>query len=674
MNKRDQANIFDARGWLYQAQEKYFRAIECHKKSLELRQDGENRYEKAITLTCLAKAYLGIGRDFKAEELFENALKTFQEKEVQARPAEASCLEGLGLVYTKRFLETANGILSETSQSLFSKAKKYFEDALQIRKSTGETPAEAETLINMGKLIYSASNYKFSSSEGSINFHDQSLSYYEQALSSLHDIHHPDLKAKANQGLGNNYISLKEYEQAIRFFEASREFYKRIGSSRLVSEATQRIGYSYLALGDQEFQRHQYDLALEQYEKSKEGFLNLGDSASLKLVLSKIALASELKAFDLTEKSQCGKAIQKFEHCKGIYSQLSNLRKEKEISFKLALLRKILGEEEIKKLNYEAAIKNYEISKNLYVELNSPQKANEILLIIAQTYYLWGDGSREKKDYKDAIQKYQKSISLYSDLGRVEQEEDLLLKLAHAYDSLGRDDFDKGKFDSSVTSFLQVDSVLKQLGYDNFPDKNLQGEELRQVNLNNSYLENVKLKVRQQPDAKKILEKRLSLLSHTKNSLRLFYRQFFSLLFPVLFLSFLVILLPPLLRKSDSDGNSRSSPNSELKDLPNGLYLLKAKEGHLRSGLPQIAIKKFDDTYLGAASDQTGLMVCVRISFDESVNDAYVIEIFRRREDELIKNEPEDKTVISHKNYSFHPVSFDSPWHKLISRCSNSIS
>lgn len=223
-------------------------AIEYYSQAIKGWESIGNLAQKGNTLNNIGKILDDSGEWQQALEHYNQALNLFAESEAggdrlagSMKRAKAITLQNLGNLYTRlgeldtalNYLQEALSLREETggrgntlmqigyAYALSGEAQKaldYCNQALPLQTAANEV-ARAETLTVMGMA------------NDALNKHELALEKYKSALQLRQDPRGPDPQAQAITltNMGRAYLSLKQYNDAIKSFEQAREIYHRFG-------------------------------------------------------------------------------------------------------------------------------------------------------------------------------------------------------------------------------------------------------------------------------------------------------------------------------------------------------------------------------------------------------------------------------------------------------------
>ncbi len=265
----------------------YRQAIKKFEEALPLWRKAVDRYDEAVTLGVIARAYNDLGESQKALEYFNRTLPLW--RELGDRSDEANVLAHLGRIYdalgekqkaldyfnqTLPLLREVKNVSGEAAMlnnigliydalGEKQKALEFYNRALPTLRAAGNRPDEAHTLVNIG-LAYDSLGEK-----------QKALNYYQQALPILHATKDYAAEAITLNNLGLLYNSLGEKPKALDYLEQARPLFIAIGDGHTGAVTLNNIGYIYDSLGKKQTALEYYEYALSVLrtvgDRNKEG-------------------------------------------------------------------------------------------------------------------------------------------------------------------------------------------------------------------------------------------------------------------------------------------------------------------------------------------------------------------------------------------------------------------
>lgn len=236
-----QSNLLGDIGTLYRQTGQYAKALQCHNKALRLSRRNRNKHSEAQDLNNIGLVYLDLGKFQKAKRYFHQAMGFAIKSEFW--PLVIGIRGNLGMVsrnlkqfdeaiehleealrlgwimdeneYEANNLESLGNVYNDLED--LEKAIEYYEKTLQIRREAGSIPHLAHTLANYaGALV-------------GIGEHEKAKQYSLESLELSLKTNSPKLEAMASSSLGAAYFGLRNYRQAIVYYQRARSIFKELG-------------------------------------------------------------------------------------------------------------------------------------------------------------------------------------------------------------------------------------------------------------------------------------------------------------------------------------------------------------------------------------------------------------------------------------------------------------
>lgn len=166
------------------------------------------------------------------------------------------------------------GILAQESGD-FASAETFYNRALSLRRSSGDTRGLASTLSNLGLLADHRGDY------------DRAIALYEESLGLCKEPYHPSGVANALNNLGLVYRDLGDFARARELHQQSLPILRSIGDQRSTANALNNLGNIAGDLGevDEAISLHKESLAIRERLDDRPGIAmslkNLGNMARL---------------------------------------------------------------------------------------------------------------------------------------------------------------------------------------------------------------------------------------------------------------------------------------------------------------------------------------------------------------------------------------------------------
>lgn len=234
------------------------KAIEYHEKSLEIAREIGDKTEESACDTNLGNAYYGLGDLKKAIGYHEKSLEVA--KQIGTKAVESACYTNLGIAYY--------------SLGDFKKAIEYHEKSLEIVREIGDKLEESKCYGNLGDAYYGVGDLN-----KAIDYHQKSLEIAERLGGRV-------VESKCDTNLGGDYCILGDFKKAIRYYEKSLEIDKEVGTKTGESACYINLGAAYCGLGD-------FKKAIGYYLKAENIIKEVGQIRHLKAVYNELSLVYE---------------------------------------------------------------------------------------------------------------------------------------------------------------------------------------------------------------------------------------------------------------------------------------------------------------------------------------------------------------------------------------------
>ena len=305
---------------------------------------------------------------------------------------------------------------------------------LSIAKEVGNRAGEGSAYGNLGNAYLSLSNFK------------EAIEYYEKDLSIAKEVGHRNGEGSTYGNLGNAYLSLGNFIQAIEYYEKHLSIAKEVGNRAGEGSAYGNLGNAYCNLGN-------FKQALEYYEKHLSIAKEVGNRAGEGSAYGNLGNAY-LSLGNFKE------AIEYFKKHLSIAKEVGNRAGEGSAYGNLGNAYRNVG-------NFKQAIEYYE--KDLSIAKEVGDRAGE-----GSAYGNLGNAYRNLGNFKQAIEYYEKDLSIAKEVGNRAGEGSPYGNLGNAYLSLGN-------FKQAIEYFNKHLSIAKEVG-------NRAGEGTAYGNLGNAYL------------------------------------------------------------------------------------------------------------------------------------------------------------------------------------------
>ncbi|CAM0117508.1 hypothetical protein RSOCI_04065 [Rhabdochlamydiaceae symbiont of Dictyostelium giganteum] len=377
----DEVSAYQKLGDTYYSLGKYFKALECYKKYLNIAVQLKDSIREGKAYGELGNIYASLGKYRKAIELYKKALKIAQE--LKDRVGEEGAYSNLGMAYS--------------SLGEYSKGAEFYEKALSIALVLQDRKGEMSIYNNLGSVYHSLGQYI------------KGAELHEKALTIALALQDCEVEEKSYSNLGIIYRSLGEYRKAIGFQEKALkinlELQDRVGEASAYSN----LGNAYHSLGEYhkaiEFHEKGLTIALELQDCVVEGkaYSNLGNAYH--------SLGEHHKAIELHEKAlKIALKIQDKVGEKRAYSNLGNTYRS-------------LGD-------YHKAIEFHK--KDLTISLELQDRVGE-----GVAYGNLGNDYCSLGEYNQAVEFHNKHLEITLELQDKVGEKRVYSNLGNVYDSLG---------------------------------------------------------------------------------------------------------------------------------------------------------------------------------------------------------------------------------------------
>jgi len=256
--------VFSNSGTAYTRLDKYYKAIEKHKRAMEIaenlgREDLISREYYSIGIN-----YISLGDLDEAEEYLNHAIEI--DRKSQKRKQEAFCLSALGHVFKSR--------------GDYDKAIECYMDALAINEELGSNSSIAHILNKIGSVYIR------------IRYYETAQEYYEKALEIRKELGNKRDIAGSLNNVGMIYQNLGEFDKAMNFYQQALEINREIGNKRWES-------YNLGNMGETFFAQDKYQHALDYFNQSLEIKEGIGDKMGVvKSLIKKGKVYIKLKKTD----------------------------------------------------------------------------------------------------------------------------------------------------------------------------------------------------------------------------------------------------------------------------------------------------------------------------------------------------------------------------------------
>lgn len=302
------ANAYNNIGTIYYYQGDYNMALENLFAALKIREETGDREGIAASYTNIGSIYYMQGNYDKALEKHLASLKITQElllitqspdKYRKLRGSIAASYSNIGTIYTEQgnfqsnkiiqqeqynnalenyfaalkiLIETGNkhniavlynniGLIYD-GQGNYAKALEKHLAALQIREEIGDKHGIADSYNNIGKIYHEQADRKQGPDNTAYReqLYQRSLKNYFPSLKMYEEIGNKQGIAFSCNNIGNIYLALKQFAQAVKYCNRAAEIAKEIGSKEDIKESYKNISGIYEQLNDYKNAYHYYQL------------------------------------------------------------------------------------------------------------------------------------------------------------------------------------------------------------------------------------------------------------------------------------------------------------------------------------------------------------------------------------------------------------------------------
>lgn len=255
----------------------------------------ESRQGEVDTLNYLGEAYLGLGQNQQAIDVFRRSLEIA--REMSYRQGEGRALNNLGNAHFQlrqyevaiRFNQQSLTLARELghrqgessvlgslgvvyrSQGQYQQAIDVFQGSLDIAREIGDRLREGIALSNLGNTHHDLGQYQ------------QAIFFHEQSLGIAHEIGNRQLAALSLNNLSRAYGRQERYQNAIEVLRQSLTIAREIGDRQGEGIVLGNLGLAYGNLG-------QYQQAIDSYEHSLMLAREVGDRRGEGTVLGNLGV------------------------------------------------------------------------------------------------------------------------------------------------------------------------------------------------------------------------------------------------------------------------------------------------------------------------------------------------------------------------------------------------
>jgi tetratricopeptide (TPR) repeat protein len=353
-NRRAESNWISCLGSTYRDLGHVKRAIEFHKRALQISQEIGDRIGESTNLGNLGIAYSDLGQEDQAIENYQKSLDIA--KDIDDRNVECAQLVNLGSSYLN---------LGKVERAI-----EYYEKALEFTNEIGDQRGKATVFSNLG-LAYS-----------NLGQVARAIGYFKKALEISKEIGARKNESTDLSNLGLAYISLGQTDIAIEYFQKTLEITQEIADRRGEGSSFGNLGLAFSALGQEE-------PAIEYHEKALEIAQDIGDRRMEGNSLGNLGQSS----YFLGHLDQANEYFQK---ALEIVQEIGDRRREGGFNGGLGLVYSALGQ-------VERATEYYQKALEIAQEIGDRQNEGVWLGNLGNAYRSTEQTERAIEFYKDAL-------------------------------------------------------------------------------------------------------------------------------------------------------------------------------------------------------------------------------------------------------------------------------
>ena len=273
--KKYQADALNTQGSSFFIQTDYARSIDCHTKSLKIREEIGDQKGIAASLGNIGNIYKDQGDAAtilkEKEELYNKAID-YQNRglkikqQINDQQGIAASLSNLGIIFRSQ-----GKLLSDTLQKeeMYKKALDFQIRSLKIQEEVGNKRGIANTLSNIGLIYAEKGEYMVEPAQKN-KFYENSIEYHQRGLEIQDEIGNKQGVARALINIGTMYYAQIEsslnyhqkthlYSKVISYNKRALKIAQERNFAREIESAAQLLFKNYKATA-------QYKLALQMHE------------------------------------------------------------------------------------------------------------------------------------------------------------------------------------------------------------------------------------------------------------------------------------------------------------------------------------------------------------------------------------------------------------------------
>lgn len=248
-------------GYIALAAEKYKEAMSAFEQASQIYRQND-RSGAAISQLGLSRAYLGLQNSKKAFKIAQEVKETIQE---------ISDPYQRGSIFLK--LSDVYYALGQTNQTLYEQAFKMAQQAQAIFAQSGDRRQKSAASLRLANLYYFREQYK------------PALKLYQEVQKDFHDLGDRSREISASMNLGYVYLEDPECYEEVNCYEAAKTAFNTaldLLNAEPSTEQTTIINRAkvWLALGDTYLALKNYDQAISYSKKALEAFQQLNEQSS----------------------------------------------------------------------------------------------------------------------------------------------------------------------------------------------------------------------------------------------------------------------------------------------------------------------------------------------------------------------------------------------------------
>ncbi len=299
----------------------------------------------------------------------------------------------------------------------YEEALDYYGQSLAIKRELGDRAGEASTLNAMAAVHKAVYEY------------EEALVYYGQVLAIRQAMKDVEGEASALNSMAIIHDDLSQYDQALELYEQALAVCRQIGFQVCEAGTTLNIGLVFSALS-------QYELALDHYDQALAIFVEIGDAEGEALALNNMAVVYEI----LSEHEQ---ALECCQRALAIYRDVGDPVGEARALGNLGYFYTDLAD-------YRRALGYFQQALAIFRAADDGSgEAITLYNLAAVHFYL--------SEYEQALDRFQQALSMYRDIGYRAGEAKALSGIGAVHDELSQ-------YDQALDYHQQALSILREIG------------------------------------------------------------------------------------------------------------------------------------------------------------------------------------------------------------------